>query len=260
MDLVARAIHAAVTTPLEADPNRIAGHDLVQLLAFLGERDGDRQRVAELEWLCLPLVAHDAPRLALHDELAADPGFFLDVVEVQYKDDDGTTSEQASPEADRAAYHLLGTWNRLPGAGADGSLDEDAFGSWVRAVLDGAEERGYVTGTHLALGQVLANGPRPEGGVWPHPAVCRVIEDAASDVLDEEFRVAVYNSRGTTSRGPFDGGGQEQTLAQRYDSYAAAHAHRFPRVAALLRRMAAIYRSEARWMDLDVEHREDDLG
>ena len=259
-DLVARVIHAAITTPLESDPNRIAGHDLVRLLAYLNEHDDDRQRVAELEWLCLPLVAHDAPQLSLHDELAANPTFFLDVVETQYKNDDGATSEHASPEANRAAYHLLGTWRRLPGVDPDGSFVEDEFDTWVRDVLDGAKERGYVTGTYLALGQTLTNGPHPQDGMWPHPAVCRVIENAASDVLDEEFRVAVYNSRGTTSRGSFDGGAQEQTLAQRYDAYATAHAHRFPRVAALLRRMAATYRSEARWMDLDVEHREDDLG
>lgn len=260
VDLTARTVHASLTTPIEEDSTRISSYDLARVLAYLKENDDDRQRLVGLEWLSLPIITHDRPDLVLHDELDADPALFLDIVEIRYKNDDGETSGRATADAAGAAYHLMSTWDRVPGLGADGSFDEDHFNAWVEGALRGAEERGYVVAGHIALGSLLAFGPKPQDGVWPHPAVCRVIEDVSERALEDEFHVAVRNRRGTTSRGSFDGGAQEQTIAEAYDGYAAAHADEFPRVAALLRRMAADYRSDAKRMDLDVEHREDDLG
>ena len=260
VDQVARTVHAALTTPVEQDRTHISGPDLVRVLGYLKNHDDDRQRLIGLEWLSLPVITHDRAELALHEELEAAPALFLDIVEIRFKNDDGETSERANSDAEGGAYYLMSTWTRVPGLNADGSFDEAHFSEWVDGALRGAKERGYVTAGYLALGTLLASGPPPKDGVWPHPAVCRVIEDVGERVLDDEFQVAIWNGRGTTSRGSFDGGGQEKTIAESYKTYAAAHANTFPHVAALLRRMAAEYQSDAKRMDLNVEHREDDLG
>ena len=260
VDLVARTLHAALTTPIEEDPTHVPSYDVVRVLAHLRAEDEDRQRLLTLEWLSLPLIYLDAPDLALHDELAANPGLFADLVGLRYKNDDGEVTADVDESQARAAYHLAGTWTRVPGLGEDGAFDEGHFDGWVRAALAEFESRRFVVAGHLALGDLLVHGPQPQDGVWPHPAVCRVIEEVAEEALDDEFRVAVRNLRGMTVRGPFDGGAQERALAETYDGYAVVHADRFPRVAALLRRLAASYRSDAKRQDLDAEHGEDDLG
>jgi hypothetical protein len=93
--------------------------------------------------------------------------------------------------------------------------------------------------------------------MWPHPAVCDVIEDAASDDLESGFRVGLYNTRGGTWRDPSEGGNQERDLAARYEKFAVAASDRWPRTAAMLRRIAEQYRAEARREDQESELEQD---
>lgn len=59
------------------------------------------------------------------------------------------------------------------------------------------------------------------------------------------------------SRNPTEGGVKEHQLAERYIGFAAAISDRWPRTAAMLRRISDTYRAEARREDEEAELRED---
>jgi hypothetical protein len=104
---------------------------------------------------------------------------------------------------------------------------------------------------------VLRYSPDGVDGVWPHEAVRRLIEDLESQHIETGIEVEVSNSRGFTSRGVFEGGDQERQLSQQYQASAESLQTRWPRTAAMLRRIADHYEWAARRHDDDAERYED---
>ena len=67
------------------------------------------------------------------------------------------------------------------------------------------------------------------------------------------FVVGTHNLRGVTTRGAFDGGDQERTLADKYAEWASAIVSKWPHTAGLLRRIADSYQREAQMNDQQAE-------
>ncbi|WIG58313.1 MAG: hypothetical protein OJF49_001058 [Ktedonobacterales bacterium] len=67
--------------------------------------------------------------------------------------------------------------------------------------------------------------------------------------------IELRNSRGVTTREPLEGGDQERALAATYFKQAEAFADRWPKTAALLRKVGESYEQEARFMDEEAERR-----
>jgi hypothetical protein len=145
----------------------------------------------------------------------------------------------------------------VPGWRADGTIDAHALRGWVRRARELTAARGRGPIAEERIGQALSGSPVGGEGAWPHEAVRDVIESVASPDLESGFQVGLYNSRGCTRRSPYDGGEQERQLVERYNGYAASVGDRWPRTAALLRRIAEGYRADARREDLRAELRED---
>lgn len=260
IELVEKALIQSMQVSLEDDSTRISQYDAEQLLKYLLEGDADKTILEQLEWLYLPLLDPDHTSLRLHDRLSNDPAFFVEVVRLRFKPDKQTELFSVDPEDAKRAYHLLYSWRNVPGMQGDGTLDESYLAEWVHQVRALAEESGLKKEASLAIGQMLRWGPEEKEGVWPAPAICDILQQLSSDIVDEGFLTAIYNSRGTTSRGPFEGGIQERQLADRYESYASKLDAQWPRVAAILRQLAAGYRSEGKIHDQEAEKGEDELG
>ncbi len=109
------------------------------------------------------------------------------------------------------------------------------------------------------LGHALAGVPG-YGEEWPPKPVRDLIEELASDELDEGFEVEVLNSRGVTSRGLEEGGAQELELVRKYNENAGKFADRWPRVAATLRRIADSYQWDATRNEEEAERFRRGLG
>lgn len=71
--------------------------------------------------------------------------------------------------------------------------------------------------------------------------------------MEEGFYVEVLNRRGVTNRGLEDGGAQELELVKRYQNAAQRVADRWPRTAAILRKIAKSYESEAQRNEEEAE-------
>ena len=258
---VQQALYLSLTVSLENDPTRISDYDAERLLTYLRSHpDLDKEVLEQLEWYYLPLLGPEHGQLRLHERLNTDPAFFVEVVGLEFKRDTQKEPSSVGPEDARRACHLLDSWHRVPGMQEDGALDEAYLKDWVQQAITLLEERESVKGGLIAIGRMLRWGPGERDGVWPAPVICDIIQELSSDLVDDHFQGAVYNSRGITSRGPFDGGEQERQLAKQYEDYAMKLDAKWPRVTAILRQLAAGYRSEAKRHDHEAERDEDNIG
>ena len=176
-----------------------------------------------------------------------------------------------------SAHSLLESWRIVPGTKADGTINPDDLNDWVRIARELLAAAERVEVGEQMIGRVLRYGPPPrpaqhrenleyeqledEGNSdsieWPTEPIRDVIETAASDDIETGLHLEVFNSRGVTTRGLTDGGRQERAIAERYRRYAAFAGMRWPRTAAMLKRIADSYERDAAREDLSAELTED---
>jgi hypothetical protein len=259
-ELVAEVLEAAATAP-EVEGHRL-GWEISELLARLDDANSlPRERIALLEWQLLPVLDSysERPPRALHHALATDPEFFAEVVSLAYKargeGDEEPVSEAGLVLAHRA-HDLLSSFRTIPGLGPDGVVDGEALRNWVLRAREEIRVRGREVGD-LLIGHVLRYAPAGADGIWPAEPVRDLIEELESDPLERGLWTEIHNSRGVTTRGVTEGGGQERTIAEQFRHWAEALEGRWFRTAALLRSVAESYEGDARWEDTDAELNED---
>ena len=103
------------------------------------------------------------------------------------------------------------------------------------------------------IGEVLSGSPNGVDGIWPAEPIRQLMEDLKSDSLDRGLAIGKQNSRGVVSRGVFDGGRQEDGLANQYDTWSKQVMTRWPRTGRLLGEMARSYRIWARHEDMESD-------
>lgn len=261
--LSAGVVLEALRTALPRDPREERptrpmgrlGHQLCELLRFLYDDattpDGE---LVQLEWALLPLIINEqrSPR-RLHEALGTDTGFFATVIEFVYRARSESEQPEEEPSAEQvnraqAARELLKSWETLPGQRPDGQIDAAELKRWVEAARGAcaARDRAWVGDYHV--GEILACAPMTEEP-WPPLAVREVIEEVASETVEEGFYIGVVNRRGTSLRAHGAGGEQERQLASRFRGWAEALRIEWPRTARELRRVVESYERDARRED-----------
>ena len=248
----------ALQQALKADPG-IEGslgssrHAIERLMSFLqSSGDIDEETMARLEWGFLPLFRSRgrSPR-SLHRALARHPELFAEVLVLVYKAEGEEDTEVTEEVAARAqlGHDLLESWRSVPGLRDDGTIDEDELRSWVNGALEVAARHGRRAVAMREIGKLLRYAPSDPDGTWPTLAVRNLIEELASENLEQALKIEVYNSRGVTMRSSTAGGGQERGLMERYLGYASAVNDGWSRTARMLRRIAHTYGHDARRED-----------
>ena len=237
-------------------------YDITSLLEKLDEAEAvDDSTIAHLELPFISGLSHDSRRdLALHREISRDPALFADLVAHMCRRDDGQTddvvNEQAAWVAGSILVPIMMGQGIVPGKMEDGVVDYEALTTWVNEARRLCAERGRGGIGDDFIGQLLSRAPVGDDGIWPCEPVRELLEQVASQDMGNGFAVGTHNLRGATSRGAFDGGGQERTLVEEYRRQANGVAARWPTTAGLLRRIAESYEREARWHDRDAEERD----
>jgi hypothetical protein len=269
-ELVAQALEDLLgAEERDAEIQGLGHYDLMELFGALEDSDLPRERVARLEWSYLPAFGIDGHPAVLGAMLSEEPEFFVDVIRRIYRPRDEDTEEEPRDEAEieddvdedehRAAvalnaYRLLSEWKRLPGLRDDGTVDAEALEAWVTSVRTKLAESGHVEVGDSHIGRVLATAP-PDADGRPPVAVRDLLEKLQSQDIEDGLRVELFNSRGVTTRGAFDGGDQERAVAAGYSEQAKKFAERWPRAAALLRELGESYERDARRLDEEAERR-----
>lgn len=260
-ELIAEVLEQSLTVSWKPNPPGSSFTLFVStLLDQLDSSDGvDVSRLAALEWKFLPLVGrHERAPKVLHRALAEDPDFFATIVSYVFRaegDEQKDVSEEEQIRA-RLGYELLESWRTVPGSvGQD--IDGRALNSWIHRARTTMARIGRAVIGDERIGQMLAGSPADADGIWPHRAVRDALEELSSPPLERGFQIAVYNSRGVSSRSMDAGGNQERMLAEQYTAFAASLADQWPRTAEVLRGIAAYYRAEARTWDQETALREE---
>ena len=275
LDLLADTLEVAIQTA-DTPFDGTTAHDIGEHLDRLDAADFDANRLAKLEWAYLPLFRFDhRPSGVLHRTLAEDPEFFVQMVSFAFRARGEEPAELSEGEQNRAsnAHALLESWQTVPGRRDDGTIDSERLAAWVQEALRLLADANRTEIGEQYIGRVLRYGPdaapAPVGDAaadedappplidWPTEAIRDVIETAASDHIETGFALEVYNSRGVTSRGMTDGGGQERALSRQYRQRAAFVGPMYPRTSAMLKRIAESYDRDAERHDRDADLTED---
>lgn len=259
-ELVKTALETAATTASDEPMGSSFSYHVEQLLQYLDRTDTDETVLARLEFLYLPLLRHsERPPKVLHEQLARDPDFFCQVLGWVYKAE-GEEHREVTDDQRRLAergYELLDSWERVPGLRDDGSLELPALQHWLAQARTCCKESGRSAVGDQRIGHILRYSPEGPDGLWPAEGIRDIIESIASRELERGLEIEVYNSRGVTNRSLTEGGRKERDLASMYSDWARATGSKWPRTAALLKRIARDYEADAEREDLEAELRED---
>jgi hypothetical protein len=220
----------------------------------------DESRIAYLEWNLFPVLRrHERQPIVLQRALANDPKFFVEVVSYAFRSEGEEPQEISEEVRYRAtrAYELLQSWRIVPGLKEDGNIDPQALSEWVYSAREKLLEIGRLHAGDNIIGQVLSGSPVDPDGNWPHLVIRDLLQTTANFEIENGIIQGVINSRGVTSRGSGDGGKQEHVLADKYIAMSDAIGYRWPRTAAMLKRISDEYRLYANHEDLDDELYED---
>ena len=263
-DLVAEALSKA-TADFPASGLPMFTHYVTSLLTYLDNQpQTSRQRMAQLEWRYLPLLEpHHRPTRVLHQELARNPAFFVEIIETIFipeHDEDGQERQITDEQRQRATlgYQLLRSWHTTPGSvsAPDGPAGP-SLAEWVTAARALLTERKLLRSGDQFIGQILSQPSEDPDGTWPGVAVREIVEDARSQDLEQGISIAVLNSRGVTWRALDTGGQPERALADKYQGYAQRIGTQWPRTRRMLQRIAQNWDRSARQEDQLAAARED---
>jgi len=256
LELIERALRSAAESS-EESPG-VAGavdYDVGVLLDRLQVEGAADHVLAELEWVFFGILQHTREPSNLYADLARHPASFVQLVCSAYRaaNEPERDLDDAAVALARQSFLVLRAWCRPPGLAADGSFDDTVLHDWVaeaRALLD---ERGRGDIGDECIGAVLSGAPVGDDGIWPAEPVRKLLETSDGASLGQGLAMGRFNSRGVMTRGVFEGGRQEEALADQYEDWSKRVMARWPVTGRLLREMATSYRSWARLQDVQAE-------
>ena len=235
------------------------GYSIDMLFRKLDESDSvDDDTIARLEIPFLnSLLWGSRANLALYREISRNPLLFADVIASACKRDDGQGNDLPSEQETQVATTIISQIafgkGVIPGRTEEGTVDYETLSTWVNEARRLCGERGRGSIGDEFIGQLLAKAPAGEDGVWPCEPVRELLDSTMVPAIGIGFDVGTHNLRGVTSRGAFDGGDQERTLADKYVEWASAITSKWPHTAGLLRRIADSYKREAQRNDQQAD-------
>jgi hypothetical protein len=259
VELLEKAVSVNPYTEKPLPVTSCINYHIEKILHALDRSDAiEDHEIARLEWMYLPVLTHSKrqPKL-LHQELSKDPLFFVEILKFIYRSendrDDSAEPDKMTATRFKLGYKLLESWNQVPGLTEEGRVDLEQLRNWVLQARTACQQSGRGTMGDQKIGKVLAYAPKTANGIWPDLAVREVIEEVSSRELELGIEIGVYNKRGVRSKPIGQGGLQERQLAETYQNYATAVGDTHPRTAAMLRRIADGYDSDAYREDIRAE-------
>ena len=190
---------------------------------------------------------------SLENQVARHPGFFVELIELAYKRDDGKEDAPESCEEDEVrqkraenAYRALGELKRVPGLIESGEINKDRLIRWVGDVRDGCGRSGRLGTGDDRIGALLSKSPDGKDGIWPAEPVRDALEKFYSEELSLGFRTGRRNARG--ARAGF-GGDSEREIESEYRKWAKRIRYSHPKTSQILRELADSYSEDARRQD-----------
>ena len=134
----------------------------------------------------------------------------------------------------------------------DNSIDEVELKKWITNARALTEEASRLEVADSEIGKVLAEYPEniPE---WPQEKIFQIIEEINTDSLKSGYSSAMFNKRGSSTRGAFDGGEIEREKAKYFEKLENDFKNKYPNVAEIFKHMKQGYLADAKRMDESAE-------
>lgn len=234
------------------EPSSLCGCEIGCIFKELNKRsDIEKETHLELETLYLPLLTRVGAQVGvphLEEELASNPESFIQLLKWLYKPKDedrqreeleGLSEEQILNAATRSRS-MLEAWKKIPGMQEDGTIDGIKLREWIDEARTLARECGRLEVADSRIGQLLAKYPEDSPN-WSQRTIFQAIEDINTEELKVGYSVGMWNKRGATIRGAFDGGGIEHERAGYFGELASELVFDYPNVSELFRRLQDDY-------------------
>lgn len=266
-ETIYNALASAATKP-SADQLHIDYYSITRVFEELDKRgDLDDKRMSQLEFYYLAYLtsygSNRKPKL-IHKELSTSPESLVELLKWVYKANTDEQNEaekedkEKNPTLPMAGYRLLDSWETIPGSEDNQNIDYHFLENWIGEVRNLAQQIGLIEVADMEIAKILACYKIAGDGNWPSDGICKIIDGINTKSIRDNFHAAIYNNRGTTSRGVFDGGEQERELSAYFKTLAKKHALKWPITAAILDDLAKEYEMmgqqedrQALEMDLD---------
>lgn len=257
-----------LSTSSDDEKWRLDGHDIDMAFEALdAATDVSQDDLVRLEWRyakALNRYGEGRGTKALHRRMANDPSTFVEMLRFVYRHEDENEYRKEKENLDQEtgetlasnAYRVLDGMHIIPGTQVDGTIDPKALRKWHQEARDSAGKVGRLTVCDITIGNLFAYAPEEDENIWPAYVVCEAIEEIRSRELERGFSTGVYNKRGVFSKAVYEGGRQEYELASQFRQYARALEGKYPRVAAVLNRIANGYEGDGRREDDDAMARD----
>ena len=206
-----------------------------------------------LEFIYYPMLKRDkygAPHLMA--EILGKPEFFMELINLAYRPHN--TTREPLPEhlqtAARTASSLLHEEHGVPGMDHNGEINIKLFFSWINRVRELAKDNDREVVTDLTIGAWLSDWPLNKNvECWPHPIIAELLDQDDCKDIRRGFKTGVYNTRGVTTRMPYDGGTQERKVSKKFRHLANYWKNTKPNVAIMIEALAKSYEYEAKMHD-----------
>jgi hypothetical protein len=226
-------------------------YHIVQIIKVLqDDSETDRDSLLQVEWAYLSLLETEqgASPTILESELASNPNFFCELIQIVYRSDKEPKVEKNLSEQQKTvatnAYRLLNEWRTPPGTQKDGTFNGDDFLKWLEISIANCTDSGHLKIALQHVGEVLFYCPPDTNGLWIDRIAAETINGKEVEQMRIGYRLKVFNSRGVHWIDPT--GKPEFELAAKYRKQAEdienAGYHRF---ATILRELAKEYDREA---------------
>ena len=242
----------------------------IDLLAFesymeeLHQRtDADEEKLFQLEWVFLPLLRNQASKSIfrlLFERLQKDPELFVELLTFLYRPENEDENEVLEDESEESvevrknnafrAFYLLREWDTIPGVDKEGNIDKETLREWVSQAVQLAKEKDREKFVYSHLGELFAKYPeRKNDPHWPPIGLFELMEELDSDKLFQNYSIGLYNKRGFTTRGGYDGGDIERYNADYFEDLKNQCLPLYPHVAKVFEDLATQYKQMAKEMD-----------
>ncbi len=200
----------------------------------------------------------DVSKLRFTKELSRNPELMIQLVELaSLPDGKEVTQAEIStvinrrPLVESACHILFFGRNLVSFNNEEGVFDGEFMKCYVEQLYRLAKERNRSETIDVVVGNILGDIPRDEN--YPPQALCELVDDLGSDVVDQHIRLRIYNSRGITSRAYDAGGDQERTIVSRFEKYREKTKLCCPRMTKIFDDLIKCYKNEAVNIDNEAE-------
>jgi hypothetical protein len=160
-------------------------------------------------------------------------GFELKRINVVNENKESISEEEKANRQFKAqiAYRFWYKYRDVPCTDTDGEVDESLLRNYLKRLQELSSECHRENVLPLVLGKILGNFQ--EGDDYPNELLCSLVEEYASDEIDNIIGCEIHNRRSFSTRSPFDGGTVERhhiATLRKYRDNAIMRSPRFVKI------------------------------